>query len=240
MRDDITPWRRGRFHLKTCVSNLLDKVIEEAVENAEQYILNTRYATFAYGERQMNSILAPAFHNNVDAMILEYPSTRRIGSRNHTARADYFCLCNKGKENKYRMFVELKSSWQTLPIPKDRFNESNIKLYKTACRQIRGLENEFKGSNKKFYEGTPIIRVNLMTLALYTGEKKEFSFDSDYIEHMIQNASEQFCFKKDMYPNHIAVWKLDDKIKIDSEWENDTRKLRGIMFICHVMEPYSV
>ena len=71
MKPIIEVWKKGRFPHKKIVSDLLLRIIKDASRNAIRFIENTNYTTFLYGERQMNSILAPAFHKHTDAMVLE-------------------------------------------------------------------------------------------------------------------------------------------------------------------------
>ena len=232
--------RQGLRGLQATVGTLLEKVIRDASRNGRAYIETTGYTTFLYGERQMNSILAPAFHKNTDAMILEYPATRRTGTRNHHAsRADYYCLCNKGKSNIYRLFVELKSSWQVLPL-RDGFKMANVDLYGKACKQICGLINEFRGKNKKFYEGCPIMRASMLTIALTSNPSREYNLSKEDIDDLIGNAWEEFSLNGDMKPNLIGFWKVDEGVGIEQEWENDDAKIHGILYVCHIMDPYRI
>ena len=232
--------RKGLRGLQATVGSLLEKVIRDASRNGRVYIETTGYTTFLYGERQMNSILAPAFHKNTDAMILEYPATRRTGTRNHHAsRADYYCLCNKGKSNIYRLFVELKSSWQVLPL-RDGFKMANVALYGEACKQICGLINEFRGKNKKFYEGCPIMRASMLTIALTSNPSREYNLSKEDIDDLIENAWEEFSLNGEKRPNLIGFWKVDDGIKIEQEWENDDANIHGILYVCHIMDPYRI
>ena len=50
-------------------------------------------------------------------------------------------------------------------------------------------------------------------------------------------AQNDFCRKK-INPNLIALWKYGDKLMemANDEW-NEERKMYGIIFICHIMEP---
>ena len=175
-----------------------------------------------------------------DAMILEYPATRRTGTRNHHAsRADYYCLCNKGKSNIYRLFVELKSSWQVLPL-RDGFKMANVDLYGEACKQICGLINEFRGKNKKFYETYPIMRASMLTIALTSNPSREYNLSKEDIDDQIENAWEEFSLNGEKKPNLIGFWKVDDGIKIEQEWENDDANIHGILYVCHIMDPYRI
>ena len=232
--------RKGLTGFKSTVGNVLANVIRDASRNGNNYIEATGYTTFLYGERQMNSILAPAFHKNTDAMILEYPATRKTGTRNHHAsRADYYCLCNKGRSNIYRLFVELKSSWQVLPL-RDGFKMANVELYGKACKQICGLINEFRGKNKKFYEAWPIMRASMLTIALTSNPSREYNLTKDDIDDLIEKAWEEFSMNGEMKPNLIGFWKVDDDVRIEQEWENDDARIHGILYVCHIMKPYRV
>lgn len=241
MKPIIEIWKKGRFPYKKIVSDLLTRIIKDASRNAIRFIENTNYTTFLYGERQMNSILSPAFHKHTDAMVLEYPSTRKIGSKNHNARADYYCYCHDGSGNRYRLFIELKSSWQSVPLYRG-FNKVNIELYNEACKQIKGLINEIRGKNKAFYSGDPIIRASMISIALYTPKTSDKDIDFNQI---LDTAAQDFvCKSSDMDCNFIALWKTDEHTKKllegHKEWENDNYTLHGILYVCHIMESVRV
>lgn len=233
-------WRKGRFPMKVIVSDLLESIIYSASANAEKFIKNTGYTTFTYGERQMTSILAPAFHQCTDGMVLEYPSTRKRGVKNYAARTDFYCYCHHGVNQPYRMFVELKSGYQTLPL-KNGFSKVNIDLYEQACVQIKGLINEIRGENRDFYAGVPIIRVAMVTVPLYsTDEDDSVNIDCKSI---IREASRQFAYKSpEMDCNLVGIWKADKRLQetYRKEWEEDNSKLQGILYVCHIMESFTV
>ena len=241
MKPIIEIWKKGRFPYKKIVSDLLTRIIKDASRNAIRFIENTNYTTFLYGERQMNSILAPAFHKHTDAMVLEYPSTRKIGSKNHNARADYYCYCHDGSGNRYRLFIELKSSWQSVPLYRG-FNKVNLELYNEACKQIKGLINEIRGKNKAFYSGDPIVRVSMISIALYTSGTYDKDVDLDEI---IKEATSTFSYNShEMDCNFIALWKIDEDMKKElrkhKEWEDDNHTLHGILYVCHIMPAESI
>ena len=241
MKPIIEIWKKGRFPYKKIVSDLLTRIIKDASRNAIRFIENTNYTTFLYGERQMNSILAPAFHKHTDAMVLEYPSTRKIASKNHNARADYYCYCHDGSGNRYRLFVELKSSWQSVPLYRG-FNKVNIELYNEACKQIKGLINEIRGKNKAFYSDDPIIRASMISIALYTPKASDKDID---FKQILDTATQDFvCNSSDMDCNLIALWRTDEHTKKlleeHKEWENDNYTLHGILYVCHIMESVRV
>jgi hypothetical protein len=232
-------WRKGRFPLKVIVSDLLEDVICSASANAERFIKNTQYTTFTYGERQMTSILAPAFHIHTDGMILEYPSTRKRGVKNHPARADFYCYCHNGLKD-YRLFVELKSGYQVLPLT-NGFDDVNTYLYEQACDDIRGLINEVRGANRDFYSGVPVVRVGLVAIPLFSsGEDDDIKIDGKKI---VKEASKQFTYKSpDMDCNLIGYWKVDKRLResFKQEWEGDNCTLQGILYVCHIMESITV
>ena len=239
MKPVIEIWKKGRFTYKKIVSDLFTRIIKDASRNAIRFIENTNYTTFLYGERQMNSILAPAFHKHTDAIVLEYPSTRKIGSKNHKARADYYCYCHDGSGKGYRLFVELKSNWQRLPLSKG-FNKVNIELYNEACNQIKGLINEIRGKNKAFYSGESIIRASMISIALNTPGTYDKEIDFDEV---IKVAANDFTYDTpEMDCNFIALWKIDEETKKElrkhKEWEDDNYTLHGILYVCHIMKPY--
>ena len=75
------------------------------------------------------------------------------------------------------------------------------------------------------------------TIVLYAHKTKIIT-TSD-IDAAIKVAQNDFCRKK-INPNLIALWKCSDKLMeiAKDEW-NEERKMYGIIFIFHIMEPIS-
>lgn len=223
--------RTGRFLFKQIVTDLLINVFCDSIVAAKSYIEKTKYTTFCFGELQMHSIIIPALAKNTDCFILEYPIERKVGKENHFGRVDYYCRCNVDKRNEYHLFIELKSNKQSLPF--DKYREDSIRFWKTAYRQICGIEQEVK-INRTFYT-KPIIRVCIETIVLYAHKTKKI-LTTD-IDATIKAAQYDCCTGK-ITPNLIVLWKCSDGLieMAKDEW-NDDRKIYGIIFICHIMEP---
>lgn len=220
-----------KFPFKQVVTSLLIDVIRDSIVSAKKYIDITKYTTFSFGELQMHSIIIPALTKDTDCFILEYPIVRKVGREKHFGRVDYYCRCNMGKRNEYHLFIELKSNKQSLPF--DKYRKDSILFWETAYNQICGIGQEIK-INRTFYT-KPIIRVCIETIALYAHETKNIT-TSD-IDAAIKIAQNDFCRKK-INPNLIVLWKCSDKLMeiAKDEW-NEERKMYGIIFICHIMEP---
>ena len=223
--------RTGKFRFKQVVTDLLINIIYDSIESAKSYIEKTGYITFGFGELQMHSIMIPALAKNTDCFILEYPIVRKVGRENHSGRVDYYCRCNTNKRNEYHLFIELKSDKQSLPF--DNYRENCIRFWKTAYKQICGIGQEIK-INKSFYN-KPIVCACMETIVLYAHKTKIIT-TSD-IDMAIKVAQNDFCTRK-IQPNLIALWKYSNEMveKAKDEW-NDDRKIYGIIFICHIMEP---
>ena len=74
-----------------------------------------------------------------------------------------------------------------LPL-RDGFKMANVDLYGEACKQICGLINEFRGKNKKFYEGCPIMRASMLTIALTSNPSREYNLSKEDIDDRIDIA----------------------------------------------------
>lgn len=224
--------RTGKFPFKQVVTDLLINVIRDSIVSAKKYIEITNYTTFSFGELQMHSIIIPALIKNTDCFILEYPIERKVGRENHFGRVDYYCRCNMDKRNEYHLFIEMKSNRQSLPF--NKYREESIRFWETAYKQICGIGREIK-ANRTFYS-KPIIRVCVETIVLYAHKTKNIT-TSD-IDSAIKLAQNDFCCGKAI-PNLIVLWKCSDELveKAQDEW-NDDRKMYGIIFICHIMEPH--
>lgn len=227
--------RSGQFPFKRVVSNLIVDVISESVVSAVNYINATHYTSFGFGELQMHSVIIPALANNTDCFILEYPITRRVGRENHFGRVDYYCRCNISKKNEYHLFVELKSNRQALPI-KGCYRKENLYLWELAYKQIKGIEQEIKANRKLGFYKEPIVRACVESLILYADESKEITDES--VLESIKIAKSNFTIGERLIPNLIVLWKCSNRIFdiAQDEWF-PKRKMYGIIFICHIMEP---
>lgn len=104
-------------------------------------------------------------------------------------------------------------------------------MWETACKQIDGIKAEII-RHKSFYN-KPVVRVAIESLSLYADESKEIT------ENDISNAYVKARDMSNVYdPNLIVLWRCNDKIrdKANDEW-HEHRKLYGMLFICHIMEP---
>lgn len=230
--------RTGHFQYKTIVSNLLKDVISDSILYAKDYIEKIKDTTFCWGELQMHSILHPSLFKNTDYCILEYPITRKVGRQNRPGNVDYYCRCNLKKSNEYHLFLELKSSRTGLPLKKYR-NEC-VSLWHEAYKQIRGIEKEIKMCRKFGLYKEPVLRVCMETIVLYAHENRSFTESS--IDDAIKIAIEQLGGHQDTNgfpkPNFVVLWKFSDALIKDAKDEfNDSRKIYGIIFVCHIMEP---
>lgn len=234
-KETVRVERTGQFPFKQVVTDLLIDVICDSIVSAKNYIETTGYTTFCFGELQMHSIIIPALAKNTDCFILEYPIERRVGRENHCGRVDYYCRCNTNKRNEYHLFIELKSNKQSLPF--NKYREGSILFWDTAYKQIYGIRHEIK-INRTFYT-KPIICVCMETIVLYAHKTKNIT-TSD-IDAAIKVAQNDFCHGK-INPNLIVLWKCSDEIiaKAKDEWDRDnSRRIYGIIFICHIMEHIS-
>ena len=120
-----------------------------------------------------------------------------------------------------------------LTLPFDKYREDSLCFWETAYKQICGIGQEVK-VNRAFYT-KPIIRVCIETIVLYAHKQKNIT-TSD-IDAAIKVAQNDFCRKK-INPNLIVLWKCSDKLveEAQDEWRKE-RKMYGIIFICHIMEP---
>ena len=80
----------------------------------------------------------------------------------------------------------------------------------------------------------------MLTIALTSNPSRENNLSKDDIDDLIENAWEEFSLNGEMKPNLIGFWKVDDGIKIEQEWENDDANIHGILYICHIMDPYRI
>lgn len=180
----------------------------------------------------MHSILVPALAQLTDCFILEYPIRR--GHCDSNGRVDYCCINNFGKSNEYRLFLELKCGRQGLTNAKN-FRKKNIELWNEVNEQLEGISQEIQ-QHEEFYD-KPIMRVSMEVITLYIDESRSNQINSETLKEVLYSSTEVLK-RNGSAPNISVLWEFHPNI-VERTFDefNDSRLLRGLLFLCRVMPP---
>lgn len=125
---------------------LLNTIIEIANES-KRFINWVGQSPFAYNERQLHTIIAPAIARTSDCFIMEAPIDRKWsqideqGIEDSRGWVDYWC-----NYKKFDYYIELKKRYVS-------YTTKNLKLqvneeWQVACNQLDAIQDDIKSQEK--------------------------------------------------------------------------------------------
>lgn len=222
------------------VKEFLVKLFDSSIEHSIKYMDAISEAPYAYGEKQIHSIIAPALSKVTDdrigdTFLMERPIERRWSKKKKLNMADshgwldYWC--------RYRnvdFFIEVKHNY-------DSFRTENIRAQ--AYENWRYMNNEQLGvvrSEAKRYSQycKGVILVSFHVFTIYENIRKTSEPKS------IENKKELIEIQKRYYerlnpkPNWSALWivKRDYVEKSKTENGNQNEYYSGLMIMVNVSE----
>lgn len=186
------------------------------IEVAKSYINVTNEAPFAYREKQLHSIIAPAMSKFTDAFLMECPINRHFRKpRNLEREKDYFGWVDYWA--RYRGFdflIEIKHGFES--VKSFKLKQNNIEKWDyLITKQTKGIKKDAKYLSENI-NGVIIIPIHIITL--YENRKigkNTSEFDLIKLTNDFQN---QFNPK----PNWWSRWELDEELVAKCEYESDT------------------
>ncbi|MGM0580729.1 MAG: hypothetical protein ACQETL_08615 [Bacteroidota bacterium] len=214
--------------------NMLDEMVKEFARYSANFIDKVYEAPFIYKEKQLNSILAPAFANVSDAFLLEHPITREWAlhkkdqSLPHIGWVDYWV---RNKDFDY--YIELKhgyDTYQTETVRKksvDNWQFMNNSQLKNIQKEVKNWSSEMNGAF--------LISLHIITIydyGKYAGMDWE-SYPEDELKWIQKNYFNNF---KKPSPNWSALWMLHDNLVQNSAWEEETHCefYPGVLFLSKI------
>ncbi len=160
---------------------------------------------FTYSERQLNSVLLPAFVDNSDSVFLEQPVSRK--KRRHkptTGRLDYWIAYGDTV-----FLVELKHSWGVMESP--RINEITKKKWKDGISQIRSMKKS--DVTDISIKGDKVIKMVLMIMPFYVSTTKDKKSLKRYNIKDIEKKHKTTLSDLNPEPHWSLTWYLHDKLQ---------------------------
>lgn len=240
MKKQITKRRIGKFIIDftlkrqgddRTVLEFLDKLFIVFSKQATKYMNSISNDTpFAYRERQMHSLLAPAISNITDSFLMEQPLFRVCDKRknrdgvDYRGWLDYWC-----RYNNYDFFIEVKHGYSAYSSKIIR--EINRRKWEISITQLDNSKKEAK-NYKNHSKGVFLVALNFVTI--YFGSKKREScpkFDLNTISKIKDN----YCNLKPQ-PNWSALWMLHEDLYNNSfsEFENKNEYYPGIIALAKI------
>lgn len=216
-------------------SDFLQNFIIEFAKQATTYINVTYDAPFAYRERQLHSIIAPALSNFTDSFLMEHPIQRKWIRRRkdelneYTGWLDYWC--------RYRymeFFIEVKhdfGSYKSKNIRDTTFEKWDY-MINTQLKRIRSEAKSFSENCKG------VLLIGLQAITVYENIQylKEPQSLNDH--DTIETIQRTYYNKLRPAPNWSALWLIHPELINKSHWEYKKQKeyYPAVIFLAKVHE----
>jgi len=234
----------GRIHTLTdgvkhgtgslIAKSMLDNMVVEFAKYSAKFIENVNEAPFIYKEKQLNSILAPAFANVTDAFLLEHPIQREWALHKKDQSLPYMGWIDYWVRNQgYDYYIELKhgmDAYLTETVRKEAVN--NWQFMNNS--QLKNIKNQIKDWSSEA-SGTFLISLHVMSIYDY-GKYAGMDWES-YPESELKWIQNNYFTKfKNPSPNWSALWMLHDNLVQNSAWEDETHCefYPGVLFLSKI------
>lgn len=214
---------------------VLRKFLKEVTIRQAEYSMNflrqVGVPPFAYRERQLHTVIAPAISDISDAYLMESSVARKWTSINNDMDdshgwVDYWCLYKN-----YNYYIELKHgfiSYRSAEIRQSVKNEWEI-----ACNQLDVIADEIN-EQKQYTQG--IFKMAFHVLPLYIGSSNsdKFNFDTKKIYDIQLKAMNEIS--NIVQANWSCAWVLDDKFMDYCTYDNWYEKYPAVLFLANISE----
>lgn len=216
----------------TRISNeFFKKLIKEFAKQTSLYIRATEEVPFAFSERQLNSVIAPAISKISPAFLMEAPVDRKWSSISKTkyndsyGRVDYWCY--------YRnivFLIEIKHDF--ISCKTGSLRKILKEDWNTALEQLDVIENEAKFRSE---DCKGVFRVALDIVPLYETVNHQETKTLGKEEQLL-NIQNKAMNGFDRNPNWSAMWMLHKDLVGPYEYTNAKECYPGILFLCNIYE----
>lgn len=205
-------------------TDFMRKLTTAFAKQSSKYINAISDAPFAYHEKQLHSILAPAISTITDAFLMEQPIERLLTKKrdqtekNYAGWLDYWC-----RYREIDLFIELKHDFDDLKTKTiEKRATTNWKDMKT---QLESLKKEAKDFSE-YCKGVLLISLHVVTI--YDIQENEIDIDYEKLIE-IQN---RYCNKFDS--NWSGLWILHRDLYNESHNEDLKQYYPGVMLIARI------
>jgi hypothetical protein len=210
--------------------DLLEKLIEQIVRRSVDYYSETLDYVFAYGERQLHSVVCPSIAAVTSTYLMEHPLQRKpSGEDEYSGQVDYWISFRN-----YSFLMEMKHVYFAYNKT-DTPREDLLKKFSLAIDQLKTIRKEecewLEGGDKKLF------KIAFQVITFFSGLKSEISRKGPRNEElklsfdlMMQNSG-----LADI-SNFRSLWILDKKLVEPFEYTNTTLIYPAVGFAGNVFE----
>ena len=217
-------------------ADFMDKLFSAFIKRASKYMRSIDDAPFAYRERQLHSIFAPAISTITDIFLMEQPIERKWNKKinkdfkDYNGWLDYWC--------RYRntdFFIEIKHNYDAL-TKNNNIRKTTIKNWEYANNtQLENIINEAK-TYSECCKGVILFSLQVITFYRIIKNDKPSEFGSDF--NAMITAQNNYLSNLTPQPNWIGLWTLHEELYNSSckKYEKQTEYYPGVMLIAKIRE----
>jgi len=201
---------------KRVANAFYQQLVVQFAKNSAKYIYGTEEAPFAYRERQLHSILAPAIADLTKGIyLMECPIEREWSIikneewKNSLGWVDYWC-----RYRNYDFLIELKhnfNSYKKESIRKSIFDNWNY----MNDKQLSVMDKEAIRFSE-FSKGVILTGIHIITIY-------ECSEESSSIERYEELLNIQHNFSNQLKPSWSGLWVLHRNLAEQCSWKKEKR-----------------
>lgn len=215
------------------IKKFLRNLTIEIAKNTAKQIKTTEYPpSFAYREKQLHTVIAPAMDKVADNFLMESPVNRNwsLSSEDKTDAhgwVDYWC-----EHNDYCYYIEIKHGFKAYKSQKIRTNVKED--WDIAYKQLESLSGEI--SIEKLY-AKGVFRVLIHVLPIYLHSSNKLINSEIALEELVEMQTYSMEEISDInQSNWSALWKLQDSLCKEYSFVNGYEKYPAVMMLVNVSE----
>lgn len=231
----------GKFYVESTLKDgegirilkrfLLDTIMEIAKESAK-FIQKVEHSPYAYGERQLHTVIAPAIARNADCFIMESPVDRKWSSieeslgEDSRGWVDYWCVYKD-----FNYYIELKKGY--VSYASKNLTQQVKEEWKQACNQLDAIQEDIAAQEsiaRKVFR----VAVEVLTVYLKSKDREKLSYELEGFLQVQENAIKQLSETRPV--NWSCLWVLDDKLMANSEeeYKNGVEIYPAVLFLMRI------
>ncbi|NLL89798.1 MAG: hypothetical protein GX226_01635 [Dehalococcoidales bacterium] len=205
----------------------------ETCKQAGSYIRAINDNPFAYRERQLVSLLAPAMSRFTDAFLTESPVKRnwsklpkRFLDDSH-GWVDYWCLYRN-----ISFLLELKHGY--INAGSGKLREKTLIDWDIAVDQLDVIREAAK--DEAYYNRGALL-IALQILPIYKGGQSIVQVDDEKLTELHPACINQMKSRSNRNcPNYSVLWQLHPDLVIEQEYTNSKEIYPGVLFLFYISE----
>lgn len=229
----------GKFYVESSVRDgegirilkrfLLDTIVEIAKESAN-FIKYVEQSPFAYSERQLHTIIAPAIARMSNCFIMESPVDRKWSlldqDNNEDSRGwvDYWCSYKD-----FSYYLEIKKRY--ISYTSKNLIQKVKDEWQVAWNQLEAIQDDAKAQaevSKKVFK----IAVEILTVYIQSKDENKLTYDIEGLLEVQHNAIKQISEVKEA--NWSCLWILHDSLVEKYSYSSGYEVYPALLYLLHI------